>query len=141
MEIHAASFVRERRMVLDESLCRNPSELNRILVHELFHFAWVRLSNGARQAWNQLLLREFARRARGELGWSAESRKCVIRSATVTSGRAWSEYACESFCDTAAWIYTSAGEHGEFTLAPRYRETRLAWFRAMESHHGGAIRI
>ncbi len=141
-EVHAASFVRERRMVFDSALRRDPAEMSRILVHELFHFAWIRLSNDARQTWKQILSREVARRSRGELGWSAESRKWAIRSAaTVTSGRAWSEYACESFCDTAAWVYTTAGEHEEFTLARRYREIRLEWFRTIESHHGGAIRI
>ena len=129
-------------MVLDEALSLDPGELSRILVHELFHFAWVRLSNGDRQSWKELLLHEIVRHARGELGWSAESRKFAVRSAaTVTPGRVWNEYACESFCDTAAWVYTQAGEHEEFTLARRFRENRRAWFRAMERHHDGAIRI
>lgn len=142
LEVHAASFVRERRMVFDRVLRRDPAEMSRIVIHELFHFAWIRLSNEARQGWKQLLLHEIARRARGELGWSAESRKCAIRSAaTVTSNRTWNEYACESFCDTAAWIYSTAQEHREFTLARRYREIRLAWFRIIESHRGGAVRI
>lgn len=141
-EVHAASFVRERRMVFDQALRLDPGELSRILVHELFHFTWVRLSNASRQSWRQLLVQEFARRGRGELGWSAESRKCAIRSAgAVTSGSAWNEYSCESFCDTAAWIYASAGDHEEFTLARRYREIRRAWFQAMERHHSGTIRI
>lgn len=142
LEVHAASFVRERRMVLDEALRLDPCELSRIVVHELFHFAWVRLSNQDRRAWKQLLLLEFDRHARGELGWSAESRKGAIRStATVTPGRAWNEYSCESFCDTAAWIYATGGEHEEFTLAKRYREIRRAWFQETGSRRAGAIRI
>ena len=141
-EVHAASFVRERRIVLDEALRLDPVEMSRILVHEIFHFAWVHLSNGTRRSWRQLLTSEFDQRARGELGWSAESRKSAIRSsATITSDRAWSEYSCESFCDTAAWIYAGAGEHREFTLALRFREIRRAWFHSMERHRAGGIRI
>ena len=142
LEVHAASFVRERRMVFDETLRTDHQEAGRILVHELFHFAWVRLSNSARQSWKQLLLHEFSQGARGEVGWSAESRKGAIqRSGTVTSGGTWSEYACESFCDTAAWIYAEAGKHREFTLAARFRRTRLDWFRELEGHRSGSIRI
>lgn len=141
-EVHAASFIRERRIVFDEALRHDAGELSRILVHEIFHFAWVRLSNGARQSWRQLLGCEFTRGARGELGWSSESRKSAIRSsASVTPDRVWSEYSCESFCDTAAWIYTAGGEHEEFTLARRFSEIRRAWFRSMESHRAGGIRI
>jgi hypothetical protein len=141
-EVHAASFIRERRIVFDEALRHDAGELSRILVHEIFHFAWVRLSNGARQSWRQLLGCEFARGARGELGWSSESRKAAIRSnAGVTPERVWNEYSCESFCDTAAWIYTAGGEHEEFTLARRFREIRRAWFRSIESHRAGGIRI
>jgi len=141
-EVHAASFIRERRMVFDEALRHDASELSRILVHELFHFAWVRLSNPARESWRELLVRESARHARGELGWSAERLKCAFQSSgAAISGRAWREYSCESFCDTAAWIYASTGEHEEFTLAPRFREIRRAWFRAMESHRAGGFRI
>jgi len=142
MEVHAASFVRERRIVLDDALRHDPVEMSRILIHEIFHFAWVRLPNGARQSWRQLLAHEFARSARGELGWSAESMKAAIRSSgAVTPGRAWSEYSCESFCDTAAWVYADAGEHDEFPLARRFCELRRAWFRSLEGHLEGEIRI
>jgi hypothetical protein len=141
-EVHAASFIRERRIVFDAGLRHDAREMSRILVHELFHFAWVRLSNESRQSWLQLLAGESARRARGELGWSAESRKCAFQSSgAVTSVRAWNEYACESFCDTAAWLYAPASEHEEFTLAPRFREIRRAWFRTMESRRADGIRI
>src|SRR5687767_14244271 len=39
-EVHAGSFLRERSIVIDSAL-RGP-ELTRILLHELFHFAWIR---------------------------------------------------------------------------------------------------
>ena len=38
------------------------------------------------------------------------------------------EYCCESFCDTAAWLYAGAASHAEFTLALRFRRRRQAWF-------------
>ena len=56
-------------------------------------------------------------------------------------GRRWSEYACESFCDTAAWLYAGAGEHAEFTLAARWSEARRAWFAALEARHPAGLRI
>jgi hypothetical protein len=141
-EVHAACFVRERRIVLDEALRQESGEMTRILIHEIFHFAWVRLPNSTRQSWRQLLTREFARGARGELGWSSGCRKTAIRSpGAVTSDRVWSEYSCESFCDTAAWIYAEAGEHEEFTLARRFCDIRRTWFRWLQSHQDGGIRI
>ncbi len=141
-EVHAASFIRERRIIFDQALRLDPGELSRILIHEIFHFAWVRFSNGTRAAWRNLLRDELAQGARGELGWSAESRKAAIRaSATVTAGRAWSEYSCESLCDTAAWHYSVGGTHEEVTLARRFRERRSAWFRWIESDYAGGIRI
>jgi hypothetical protein len=55
------------------------------------------------------------------------------------TGRAWRDYVCESFCDTAAWLYSGVRRHPEFTLAPRFRERRAAWFEA--AFAGRAIRI
>jgi hypothetical protein len=40
----------------------------------------------------------------------------------------WREYCCESFCDTAAWLYSGVQVHSEFTLAGRYRHRRRVWF-------------
>jgi hypothetical protein len=129
-------------MVFDTELRRSPSELSRILVHEVFHFAWVRLSNQARRSWETLLQAEMERRAHGELGWSAEWRKRVLRKRGGDApGRVWSEYACESFCDTAAWLYAGAGGHAEFTLAPRWRRARQAWFEALARQHHEGLRI
>ncbi len=127
--VYAGSFIRKREIVLDRELERNKSELARILVHELFHFAWVRLGNPARRSFEALVRAEWKQRARGELGWSAESRKrALLRRTGQPPG--WRDYLCESFCDTAAWIYSGVRRHPEYTLAPRHRNRRAEWFRA-----------
>jgi hypothetical protein len=123
--IHAGSFLRQRRIAFD---C-TAAELPRIFVHELFHFIWLRLGNPARLSFEQLLADEWWRRARGELGWSAEWRKRVLGDEQVRRrGRVWREYCCESFCDTAAWMY-AGGRHREFTLSQHCRKRRAQWFR------------
>ena len=130
--VHAGTFIRKRDIVLDSELRAQPEELARILVHELFHFAWVRLSNRTLQSYEQLIRREFAARAHGELGWSSEWRKRALLGASSRSTpyAKWREYLCESFCDTAAWLYAGIGNHHEFTLARRHRERRAKWFHA-----------
>ncbi len=129
--VHAASDMRRREVVLDRGLLRRPDELARILVHELFHFVWVRLGNRERLAWEQVLGAELDRGARGELGWSAEMRKQDLTPADLARRtRRWREYACESFCDTAAWLVPGLRSHPEFTLAPRWRAARMRWFKA-----------
>ena len=120
----AGSFLRKREIVLDAELLENGVERARILVHELFHFVWLRLGNGDRQSWSRVLEAERDARARGELGWSSEWRK-----REAPGGRLWREYACESFCDTAAWIYAQIDDHDEFTLAERWRRKRRSWFK------------
>jgi hypothetical protein len=138
--VHAGSFIRQRRIVLDRELERQPRELARILVHELFHFAWVRLGNPARQSYEELVRREWKGRARGELGWSSESRKlALLKQRRAGRSSHWREYLCESFCDTAAWIYSGVRRHPEFTLATRHRNRRAEWFRALFEQ--GAIPI
>jgi len=127
----AASSIPSRRIYLDASVLARPGEFERILIHELFHFCWVRLSNSKRRAWEDVLAREWAARGSGELGWSAEWRKTALRRGDVllrTPG--WRRYACESFCDTAAWLYAGIRVHDEFTLAARARATRRKWFAA-----------
>lgn len=129
--VHAGSFIRSRRIVLDQTLHSTPGELTRVVLHELFHFAWVRLGNPARASYGGLLEREIAAGARGELGWSAESRKRSERGwkGTPPAGtRVWRDYVCESFCDTGAWLYGGTRRHDEFTLARRYRDRRAEWF-------------
>jgi hypothetical protein len=124
-EVHAGSFLRRRSIAFN---CRS-TEFARVCVHELFHFVWLRLGNRRRRSYEDLLRKERAAGARGELGWSAEWRKRALRAGDVeTRSRLWREYCCESFCDTAAWIYSGIRRHEEFTLAPRFRERRREWF-------------
>ena len=123
--VHGGAFVRERRMALD---CP-AAEFPRIFAHELFHFAWVRAGNRARRSFERILRDEWRQGARGELGWSAEWRKRELSAADVRArGRRWREYCCESFCDTAAWLYSGLPAHAEFTLAQRRRARRKSWF-------------
>jgi hypothetical protein len=69
-----------------------------------------------------LLRVELARGARGELGESASLKKSLLEKAL------WRDYVCESFCDTAAWLYAGVKRHPQFTLARRWTERRRAWF-------------
>ena len=128
--VHAASFLRRRSIVLDAELLEHPGELARIFVHELFHLAWLRLGNPRRRSYEDLIAAEVRRHARGELGWSAERRKLSLAPADAGSrSRRWRDYVCESFCDTAAWLYAGVGRHPEFTLATSLRKRRRRWFR------------
>jgi hypothetical protein len=137
-EVHAGGFLRDRRIVLDSALRRQPALLRRILVHEIFHFAWARLGNPRRRSFERLLAAERRRRLSGELGWSAECRKLALRPADLRSrSRRWREYVCESFCDSAAWLFSNAGASREFTLAAEARRRRRRWF----VEHGLARRI
>ena len=126
--VHAGSFIRRREIVLDCALAGNRRELARILAHEICHFAWPRLGNSLRHSYENLLVSELRRKARGELGWSAEWRKQELRPRDILRRtRRWREYVCESFCDTGAWVL-SARRHAEQTLAPRFRNARRRWF-------------
>jgi len=139
MPVHAASFLRKRVIVLDGELLRRRQEFERILAHELFHFVWLRLGNPLRWSFERQLANEAARGARGELGWSAELRKRGLeRQDRETRSRRWREYACESFCDTAAWLFSRRRRHDEFTLARRWREERRRWFGSIA---GRVLRI
>lgn len=110
-------------------------DFERILVHELFHFVWVRLSNAIRRDWENLIARELALSTRGELGWSSEWRKARLTPADRQRRTpAWRRYACESFCDTAAWCFAALETHDEFTLAARPRRHRRVWFMRNTRH-------
>lgn len=123
--IHAGAFLRERRIAFH---CTR-AEFPRVFVHELGHFIWLRMGNPARLGYENLLRAEVFSRARGELGWSAEWRKATLTAGDIGGRtRRWREYCCESFCDTAAWLYSGVKRHQEFTLAARYRLRRRAWF-------------
>jgi len=137
-EVHAGSFPRKREMVLDAAL--RGKELTRIFVHEVFHFAWLRLGNARRLSFEDLLHGEAKAHARGELGWSAASRKQGLgKQDRRNRTRRWREYVCESFCDTAAWHLSGVVEHEEFTLSRRWRNRRAEWFERLWEE--GAVRV
>jgi len=128
--------------VLGAALRRHPAERRRIFVHELFHFVWARLGNPARRDWEALLEREWEANVRGELGWSAELRKQKLTSGDRQNRtRRWREYACESFCDSAAWCWSGLADHDEFTLARRARPPRRRWLHNLCRHHPDGLRI
>jgi hypothetical protein len=121
---HAATFIRRREIILDPE-----SKTNRILLHEYFHFAWVRLGNPRRAAWETLLKSEWKTRARGEAGWSAEWRKKKLSPRDLGDRtRLWREYCCESFCDTAAFVFAPNPDITEVTLSPMRLRARTVWF-------------
>jgi hypothetical protein len=135
-EVHAGSFLRERRIVFDRSL----TDFRRIFVHELFHFVWLRQGNAVRRSYEDLVKTECLAGTRGELGWSAEWRKRALQTRDVEfRSRHWREYCCESFCDSAAWLYSGVERHPEFTLGTRPRGRRQAWFARIVD--GGALSI
>lgn len=127
--VHAATFVRQREIVLDAALVGDASELFRILLHELHHFAWCRQGNPARRSYEELLRSEFEGGVPGELGWSAElAKQHLTDEDRRRRTRRWREYVCESFCDTGAWIRTRPKRHEEHTLPSARRILRLRWF-------------
>ena len=124
----AATSIPRRVILLDAAVFAHRGEFERILIHELFHFAWVRLGNRKRRSWEQILQRELRARVTGELGWSAEWRKnALTRADALHRTLRWRRYACESFCDTAAWRFAGLRGHGEFTLAGESRILRRQW--------------
>jgi len=124
--VHAGAFLSERAIRFD---CAR-AEFPRIFVHELFHFVWLRAGNPVRRAFEDLLKAEIRAGARGELGWSAEWRKVRLGRPDIRMRtRRWREYCCESFCDTAAWLYSGVARHEEFTLRALFRQRRRVWFR------------
>jgi hypothetical protein len=125
----AATSIPRRVILIDQAVFSRRGDFERILAHEIFHFVWVRVSNETRRDWEQVLAAEIRLRAPGELGWSAEWRKAKLRA--IDSRRrtpAWRRYACESFCDTAAWLFAQLRTHQEFTLPAPARRIRRAWF-------------
>ncbi len=139
-EVHAASTLNKRTIVLDRALLSSPSELRRIVTHELFHFAWIRLGNPARRDWEAMVASECDAGGRGELGWSAEWRKRELTEADRQErSLLWRDYVCESFCDTAAWLLTGARPHDEATLGGRNSRRRAEWFVSLFRTRGVTI--
>ncbi len=122
--VHAAAFIRRRQIVLESRLLRKPPSLRLILIHEIFHFAWTRLGNADRREFAALLLRELRAGARGELGESAAvyKAKLAIQCGLNSVSKLWREYVCESFCDTAAWLYGNS-RTTDSRPAPKSAET------------------
>ncbi len=133
----AATSIPSRLILLDRAVLSKPGDFERILIHEIFHFAWVRLSNALRRDWETLLASE---RSPGELGWSAEWRKLKLNpsDANLRSPK-WKRYARESFCDSAAWLFADLKRHEEFTLPAPSRRARKAWFQRNFASHAIAI--
>jgi hypothetical protein len=134
---HAATFIPRRLILLDSGVLKQKGEFERILIHEIFHFAWVRLSNETRRDWRSLLASE---KARGELGWSAEWRKQKLDPSDAhKNSPKWKRYCRESFCDSAAFLFAGLKHHDEFTLAASARRARQAWFHRKFASHPIAI--
>jgi hypothetical protein len=132
----AGASIPRRLILLDAAVLAQNGEFERILIHELFHFAWVRLSNQKRVAWEQLLAGELREQVKGELGWSAEWRKeALTRADARLRSPKWRRYACESFCDSAAWMFAGLRAHDEFTLGTASRRVRRRWFTEQFSAH------
>lgn len=129
-EVHASSFIRDRRILLDRELLAHAPELVRIVVHEVFHFVWARLDNATRADWAKLIDSEIRRGVPGELGYSAQLRKDRLAGSRRGS-KLWKDYLCESFCDTAAWCYSARARHDEVTLRTVAIRAREAWFRGL----------
>jgi len=129
-QVYAATYIRRRKMVLETSLLADPAALRFIFVHELFHFVWVRLGNKTRDEYSGLLLAEIARRARGELGESSAVKKAELRDdhGVLPSSALWRDYVGESFCDSAACLFTGRTVHEGPKLAKRWTAIRRDWF-------------
>lgn len=133
--VYAGCFLQKRKIVLDEIMLQTPRVLERIFVHEVFHFVWSKLGNELRASFEQLIAREYDDNVTGELGWSAESMKLALaRSDRENRTRRWKDYLCESFCDTAGWLFGSARRYSEMTLGRHERAARRRWFRERLTH-------
>ena len=133
--VYAAAFLRDRKIILEAGLLSNSQTFRLILVHELFHFVWLRLGNRARGEFDRVLRREWKSGARGELGESAGVQKAKLRQTSAgVSSRHWRDYVCESFCDTAAWLYAEVEDGSSFTLAKGWRERRNSWFQSVANN-------
>jgi len=126
--VYAGSFLRKRRIVLEQQMVKTPRVLERIFVHEVFHFVWSRLSRKLRDSYAQMIMDEFRRGIKGELGWSADSMKINLSAEDREAlNRRWKDYLCESFCDTAGLMYGRATRYAEMTLDRDTREARRQW--------------
>jgi hypothetical protein len=129
--VYAGCFLRKRQIVLDQHMMKTPRVLERIFVHEVFHFVWSRLGQPLRDSYHDLIEAEIQAGVSGELGWSAESMKLKLQEGDREErNRRWADYLCESFCDTAGWCLGTAKRYAENTLAAEFRARRRRWLRA-----------
>jgi hypothetical protein len=128
--VYAASFIRQRRIVLEATLLASPASLRFIFVHEVFHFVWVRLGNKKRAEYSRLVAYEMDHKARGELGESSAVKKAELRVERQISleSQVWRDYACESFCDSAGCIFTGRSVHDGARLGKAWTAIRREWF-------------
>ena len=134
--VHAATFLRERRIVLEDVLLKDSGRMQSILIHELFHFVWWGLGHSSRHSYTLLIRQEIDKGARGELGESSAVAKARLRSSdSELSTARWKNYVCESFCDTAAWIYGARRTNPSATLAQTRVNQREAWFAQHLRHN------
>jgi hypothetical protein len=128
--VYAGSFLRKRRIVLEEQMLKTPRVLERIFVHEVFHFVWSKAPKALRESYSKLIAGEMHSGVRGELGWSAESMKLKLTPEDLAEhSRRWKDYACESFCDTAGWYFGTSRRYSEMTLGREPRRCRIRWVR------------
>ncbi|MGA3187212.1 MAG: hypothetical protein ABSF22_08875 [Bryobacteraceae bacterium] len=133
----AATSIPSRLILLDRAVLQKTGDFERILIHEIFHFVWVRLSNAIRLDWEKLLASETEP---GELGWSAEWRKLKLQPSDPRErSPRWKRYARESFCDSAAWLFADLKHHDEFTLPAPSRRARKKWLERNFASHDIAI--
>ena len=138
--VYAGSFLRKRKIVLDKHMLQAPRLLERIFIHEVFHFIWSRLGTPLRESFQKLIESEFDNAVPGELGWSAESMKLKLQAGDRESrSRRWKDYVCESFCDTGGWCFGTAKRYSENNLSPESRRARRAWMRQNLLHRPLAI--
>ena len=53
--VYAGSFLRKRRIILEEQMLKTPRVLERIFVHEVFHFVWSKAPKALRESYAQLV--------------------------------------------------------------------------------------
>ena len=83
-------------------------------------------ATGGEAEYAALVETELVAGARGEMGESADGWKVGI-----AAGGDMKTYICESFCDTAAWLYSGVKQNRELTLAARWKGRRRAWFDSL----------
>ena len=135
--VHAASFLRERRIVFEHDLLHDGATLRSILIHEVFHFVWWRLGNPARFSYEDLIRKEIRIGVKGELGESSAVAKSRLQPGDCQAAtRRWKNYVCESFCDTAAWFYGDRTITTHVTLPSRRISTRELWLERQTGLRG-----